>query len=310
MKSEEKVTTILIDTDLGCDCDDAGALAIAFNLARSGFCSLAALTNIRSSRDTDICLKVIMDYYSIKDVPIGRTSRTNFLCGASCEKFTRPLTERVRGELLEDVSAVRLMREVLVKSAPKLLIIVGLGPLVNLSDLLHSEPDDLSALTGHELIGQKVSAAWIMGGSMQPEVAEWNFAQDSTAAADVLKNWPSDIYLLPYESGTEVKTGKHLFESGSDDNPIKISYQLFTGGMLRESWDPMTVWTAVMGAEPYFMLTNPCQVEILADGRCEVNEKAGGKCRFLVLRQEKKESLTEVLDKWMGREPVEQCLKK
>lgn len=312
MKAEKKVKNILIDTDLGCDCDDAGALAIAINLARSGYCSFAAITNARSSRNADISIKVILDYFSINGVPIGRTSRMNFLCDASYEKFTEPLAEGFGAgyRLSESINSVRLMREVLTKSPSKSLTIVGLGPLVNLSDLLHSESDDLSALTGYELIEEKVSSVWIMGGSMQPEVAEWNFAQDSAAAADVLKNWPSDIYLLPYESGAAVKTGKYLLESGRNDNPIKISYRFFNGGTVRESWDPMTVWAAVMGEEPYFTLTESCQVELLSDGRCVVSESAEGKCRFLLLRQEEREKLTEILDRWMGMEPAEQCLKK
>jgi inosine-uridine nucleoside N-ribohydrolase len=304
MKAEEKVKNVLIDTDLGCDCDDAGALAVAINLARSGFCSLAALTNARSSRNTDISIKVILDYFSMIEIPIGRTSRQDFLCEEIYERFTRPLAEKamITGAgkgLPENKDAVRMMREILVKSPSKAITVVALGPLVNLADLLHSGPDDLSSLGGAELIEQKVSSAWIMGGSTQPWFAEWNFAQDSAAAAEVLKHWPSDIYLLPFESGSDIKTGKRLLQEGRDDNPVKISYQLFNGGTVRESWDPLTVWAAVMGTEPYFTLTKPCEVEVLADGSCVIQKKRNGKCRFLLPRQSETEKLTELLDQWM-----------
>lgn len=41
---------IIIDTDIGSDCDDAGALALAHNLANEGKCQILAVTNCLSRK--------------------------------------------------------------------------------------------------------------------------------------------------------------------------------------------------------------------------------------------------------------------
>jgi len=68
--SNKKVRLIL-DTDIGCDCDDAGAMAVMNALADFGECEILAVTHCTSREDGAGCIDAINTYYGRGNIPVG-----------------------------------------------------------------------------------------------------------------------------------------------------------------------------------------------------------------------------------------------
>ena len=64
---------ILLDTDMGADCDDAGALALLHIAERANLCSLIAVTVCTVNPYAAGAVDAINGYYG-KRVPIGQTA--------------------------------------------------------------------------------------------------------------------------------------------------------------------------------------------------------------------------------------------
>jgi len=62
---------VILDTDLGCDCDDAGAMAVLHNLEKSNLCQILTISSCTSREDAARAIKIINSYYSNSELPIG-----------------------------------------------------------------------------------------------------------------------------------------------------------------------------------------------------------------------------------------------
>ena len=65
-----KPVKVIFDTDIGNDCDDAGALALLHRLCDKGEAELLAATHCFSSSSVAGCIDAINRFYG-RDVPIG-----------------------------------------------------------------------------------------------------------------------------------------------------------------------------------------------------------------------------------------------
>ena len=62
---------ILFDTDIGCDCDDAGAMAVLHELANQGECSILAVTHCCAGEYNAGCIDAINRYFGRPEIPVG-----------------------------------------------------------------------------------------------------------------------------------------------------------------------------------------------------------------------------------------------
>ena len=160
--------------------------------------------------------------------------------------------------------------------------------MTNLAELLESKPDEISPLTGFELVDKKVSMLVAMGGKF-PEGREWNFEMDPLAARSVVKNWPTRIIFSGFEIGKSILTGGILGEKAAEDNPVKAAYKLYTGGKDRMSWDLATVLCAVRGVKDYWDCETWGRVSISKTGQNKWLRSKNGKIGYL--RQKKEPAL-------------------
>jgi len=70
---------IILDTDIGPDCDDAGAVAVLNALADRGEAKLLAMACCTSSEWGAPCVQAINTYYGRPDIPVGTCKREGFL---------------------------------------------------------------------------------------------------------------------------------------------------------------------------------------------------------------------------------------
>lgn len=290
-------TNLIIDTDIGPDCDDAGALACAHALQNRGFCSIQAVTHCTSNPYGAGCADAINRWYGRGDIPIGTLKSKGFLADVQYQKYNRYVAEHFpnrypTGEGVPD--ALAILRSTLAAAEDGSVVVCAIGPLTNLAKLLYSQADDMSLPKGQELIAKKVKRLVVMGGGWTGP--EWNFLMDATAAAHVCNNWPGEVWFSTFEVGESIITGsKWNWEGGI--NPVRDAYRLHSPNG-RMSWDLTAVWAAVMGPEPFFALSD-CGILTVDDkGNNKWMPNENGNHRYL-LKVAPDEMIQKALDDLM-----------
>lgn len=258
---------IILDTDLSTDVDDAGAVAVTHALADQG--ALRILAMMISSGDpwSGPCLQVLNSSFGRPEIPIGVIDNATV---NEESKYTRAIVERYPNLLPADPlpPAAWLYREILAQQPDHSVTVVTIGYLSNLSNLLTSGPDDLSPLSGTDLVRSKVKRLVCMGGQF-PQGKEWNLHRDAEAAVNVLQNWPTPIDFVGFEIGRRIMSGQAL-QDGPPAHPLRIAYQRYNNITNRESWDQAAVIVAANGAtlpeEPLWTWSTPGSIKIDTDG--------------------------------------------
>ena len=106
---------------------------------------------------------------------------------------------------------------------------ISIGMFNNLAALLRSPADEISPLTGEELIRRKVYALVSMA-AILPEGRECNVICDYPSAKAVLTGWPTPVYLSDFYIGSQMFTGySHVTDPAEvEKNPLILSYHLYT----------------------------------------------------------------------------------
>ena len=266
---EEEVPLVIFDTDMGSDCDDVGALAILHEYVNQGRARL--LGCIYSSGKVPFgagIIDAINTYFGRPDIPIGADQE---------EAFGDPEDKMDAGKLARDTAAfghdivsnsdvpdqTQVTRQLLVAQDDSSITYITVGHTKALYELLQSEPDSLSPLTGMELAQQKIKR-WVALGGLSANKSQaygskdWNFFRNGTQAYTdfLLENFPRPVYLI--NAGRDVLTGQSLVHSDKGsivrtayrDWLWKVEKKTLTDG--RPSWDLAAVCFAVEGQGSFF----------------------------------------------------------
>ena len=260
-----RIKNILLDTDIGPDCDDVAAVALLNLYADAGLCNILGIGHCTSNPYGAGAVDAICRYYGRPDVQIGTFSGKGFLTDEKCMIYNRKLTmtlpNRYRETHPED--AVKMYRRILSEQPDASVDFISIGPMNNLSDLLNSEPDRYSALSGIELVRKKVIRLVAMAGIFRcasetlcqkakeitgreiEDTREYNVVCDIPAAQNVASNWPTPKEYFGFEAGL-LETGGPLQKHPDANHPVKLAYKLYTEDGNRYSWDPLTVEYAIV----------------------------------------------------------------
>lgn len=275
---------IIFDTDIGGDADDLGALAMLHNLADAGECEILAIICVARDRFAVPGIDAINHFYNRPDIPVG-IIRDSVLREVDW-RYNRPIAEQLPHDLTseEAPSAVRLYRQVLTKQDDKSIKIVTVGYLTNIYNLMKSGPDDISPLSGKELIGKKVKEFTIMGGQY-PEGTRYNIKNDPKAAAYVFENLNVPIVFTGWEVGRYIKTGLGIKQLDTI-HPLYIGYDYY---YKNAPWEVNATWLdedekGKMRSKPSFDQTAVLYAvrggvgkywELVKDGYCQVDTVTG-----------------------------------
>ncbi len=271
----DNIRKIILDTDIGPDCDDCGALAILDRFHKAGRCRLLGVTHCTSDLlGTDV-IAAINDWYGV-DVPIGQTERQGFLCAPETMRYTVPVSETYRRTHAPASyePAVRLMRRTLAENSDVTLVFIG--PLNDMADLLKSTADDISPLDGVELVRRSVREVIVMGGNFENLAhGEYNIACDVPAAQLMTEACAAPIVYCGFEAGEHVMTGAVL-EDAPEAFPVRMAYQSYLGGgFVRNSWDLVTVYYAVCPTDERWILSDECRIRFNDDATAVVTHGDG-----------------------------------
>ena len=250
---------LILDTDLGPDYDDVGAMALMHALADSNQVEILAVVSSNHDEKVIPCIEVLNTYFNRPDIPVGapKSEGGTSLTTWHKVKWTEVLPGKFphRTARTSDApDAVNVYRKALSAQPDQSVTICTVGFFTNLKDLLLSGADEFSPLSGKELVARKVKRLVSMAGAF-PEGREFNVFCDTPASQTVIGEWPTEIVFSGFEIGNAILTGKKLIRLPVTGSPVKEAYALSLAegdpdG--RMSWDQTAVLVAIKGYEPYF----------------------------------------------------------
>lgn len=241
---------VILDSDVGNDCEDAAAIGVLHVLADQGEARILAMIYPMHDPWGAPAMSAINTYYGRTDIPIG-TYRGSYAYKEAIQvdhgkTLATEFPNRLKnGANAED--AIALYRKTLAAARNHSVTIVAIGPLQTLRELLESAPDGYSRLPGRELVAKKVALLSVMGGEFPVSPRpEWNFLMAPEAAAAVAERWPTPIMYSGFEIGNALIVGKRLLTETPPTNPVRKSYEMSCRDG-RMAWDETSVIYGVRG---------------------------------------------------------------
>lgn len=303
----DKPVSIILDTDIGPDFDDVGAITILHAMTRKGEAKILATVADNRYEGIAAVLNVFNTYWGEPDIPIGvpkgwavDMSDPQHWSDTILAKYPHQIDSNVQAP-----DATEVYRKVLAAQPDHSVTIVSIGFLTNLGNLLKSKADGYSPLNGLQLVKEKVKLLVSMAGAY-PSGKEFNMDHDSVASKEVFENWPTKVILSGFEIGERIKTGLPLIHNGSiHHDPAKDVFRISIpmdpmDSAGRMSWDETTTLVAVRGYEPYFTL-HPGRVVVHDDGSNSWNDH--GKGQYYLVQKESPEKVADIIDRLMMEVP-------
>ena len=229
---------IIFDTDMCGDYDDVGALAVLNALADAGECEiLAVVSSSRSSPALGMCEMINESYRGLVECQTDEDSLPMGVCKEI--GYVSPKEKGVNEVFRSMVSAIRealrypnsddapdaneVYRRVLADSPDKSVTLCVVGFTTNVRRLLETKGDDISPLTGRELVAKKVKAWYQMGGVL-PGGLECNLRMDAESSDKAIRNSPVPIYFVDFNLGADVLTGIPVARLGMANGPVSEAF--------------------------------------------------------------------------------------
>lgn len=260
-QAQVKKMPVIFDTDMGPDYDDVGAITLLHAFADSGHIDILATMASTKYEGVAAVLDVLNTYFKKPSIPIG-VPKDSAIMQKDWQHWTDTLIAKYPHAIKRNAEvpdAVKLYRKLLSQQPDNSVTIITVGFLTNLSNLLQTEPDNYSSLTGQGLVKKKVKQLVCMAGKF-PEGNEFNVREDARASQQVFGHWPTPIILSGFEIGQKIKTGLPLINNFVIQNsPVKDVFRICIpmakeDSAGRMSWDETAVLVAVKGYQPFYTL--------------------------------------------------------
>ena len=288
---------IIFDSDFDSDIDDVGALYLLHSLADQGKANILATILSSTHFWSPFALDAINTYRGRPDLPIGAPFIEGVNKGSVYAEVIAKSFPNDMGEKKKIEDATLLYRRILASQADSSVTMLSVGHLTNIAKLLDSEPDEVSPLSGKELISIKVKY-WV---AMLGEGMNWNARWDRDASGTAINKFPVPVVLTV--DGQAVKTGRRT-QSLPDNNPIKKVYKLWEKSyneIDRSSWDQISTLFAVEGESEYFRLERGTLSFTMDEGVIWQSDEIGQDYRLY--SKISNEELANVIESLMIQEP-------
>ncbi len=209
---------IILDTDMGSDCDNVRALALLNEYSNQEKAEIPGVIYSSGAIPYGVgVIDAINKYNGNNNIPIG----------ANYDKsLGDPVDEMEAEKLSKDTSAFKnrfilntdvpeqtqLIRSLVSEQKDNSVVYVTIGHTKGLYDFLTSEPDTISDLSGYKLAKKKIKK-WVALGALNAcnkegyHVKDWNFFFNGTDSYTkyLVDNFPNPIYFV--DGGNNVMTG-------------------------------------------------------------------------------------------------------
>lgn len=269
----QKSVPIILDTDMGPDYDDVGAITMLHAFADRGEAHILATMASTKYECVACVLDVFNTYFKRPGIPIG-VPKGEAVTQRDWQHWTDTLVSDYPHRLKTNsdaANAVELYRQILSAQPDHSVTIVTTGFLTNLAGLLQSPKDTNVNATGKDLVAKKVKLLVCMAGRF-PEGYEFNVDKDLPSSSFVFSNWPTNIIFSGFEIGMKIKVGLPLVHNQEiSHSPVKDVFRICIpmakeDSAGRMSWDETAVLVAVRGVASFYHL-KPGHIQIFQDGR-------------------------------------------
>ncbi len=275
---------VIFDTDIGPDCDDAGAFAVMAKLAEKYDIRILGAANCTSNKHGTDALAVLSEHFGL-DIPLGE--HTGYEILPDGDKYNKPLAKKYDIKAKNAAPAAEFYKKILSKVENDSVTVISVGPLTNIAEILEKEP---------KLFNSKVNSIVAMAGKF-PSGKEFNIECDIKAAAFVFENFRNVIVCSGFEVGHGIMTG--FDEIPENDNPVCDCYEKFLGKkeppFFRDSWDLTAVQYAFEGNGKYYSLSKPVRITVSDDGTTSaVKDKYSN--RYYIVQKAKNAEIADYLN--------------
>ncbi|MBE6619179.1 MAG: hypothetical protein E7626_05285 [Ruminococcaceae bacterium] len=290
-----KPIKLILDTDVGSDCDDMMAISYMIAAEKKGLVDPLAITISHPAPYAAAGIRGLYRSYGASAPVMGQmskeTPRGDWYGQKIYEKFGKEC------DLAPVEDAVTLLRKTLAESDGDITL-CAIGPLNNMTDLLESKGDGISPLCGVDLVREKCSKVVLMAGGFVPDEdgknrPEWNVKVCTESSRRFFELCENEVYMLPWEAAHTMITGKRAVKELGDSTPLTLSFINFHGSEGRSSWDPATLLWALEGNRDLFTLTEAGRVTVDEIARTEFTPDKNGNCRIIGINQLENESFTD-----------------
>lgn len=293
---------VIFETDMGNDVDDAMALDMLFKYAAEGKAEILGIASNKRDAGSVEFIDALTTWYGAPGIPIGRVQEgvpcddaVNYALIAvnMADSVGNPLFPQSHAFDGHIVPAVEMYRKVLAAQEDSSVTVISVGFSTNLAQLLESEADAFSPLTGRELVGRKVKNLVMMGGDFEnnnpadslTRFREYNIVKDVEAARKVFSQWPTAIVTSPFELGIDVCYPASSIENDfnvAQPNPMVEAYKVYLPMPYdRPTWDLTSVLYAIEGEGDYFTVSQPGTIVVEPLGGTQFTPQSNGNHRYL-----------------------------
>ena len=290
--------SIIFDTDMGNDIDDALALDMLYKYIENGQINLLAIPTSKKGKYCAEYIDIMNTWYG-HNIPIGIVE--NGTDKDNNAPFTRHACElKQNGSLAfnrtiskydDFYKSVSLYRKILSEQPDSSVIIISVGFSTNLAQLLDSPADEYSTLSGIELVRKKVKYVSAMMGNIKDQNhKEFNVSCDISSAQKFINEWPTPITISPYEVGDAILFPAQSIENDfkwKSPNPLVIGYTNYMQMPYnRQTWDLTAVLYAVEKEKNFFGYSEWGTLKIDDTGATTFTVNPKGKHRYLTVNKE------------------------
>lgn len=259
--------TVILDTDIGGDVDDMGALSVLLYYRRMHNIKIGAIINCTSDKYGNGAIDAMLELYGCTDIPIGQYEESGFF--AAKNRYNKEIAERFATRFKNDTLKVeqskKLYTKVLQEAEDNSVVIITVGFFNTVND---------AWMQNKELFEKKVKCVVAMGGDFAGGTAEYNITGDLAASKNFIGNYPDNIVFSGMEVGGSVVSG---FSALDSNDPLCLSYYLYSGeSMSRKSWDPIAVEMAMLGFGTYYSISAPGVIDVDEKGVFRFSGKSCG----------------------------------
>ncbi|MBR4995057.1 MAG: nucleoside hydrolase [Alistipes sp.] len=314
-QSRQKAQSIIFETDMGNDIDDAMALDILFKYVDMGKINLLGVGVHKNNPHSAEFIDIMRTWYGHKKTAIGVNTAcvTDMNCVDYCTKTCQmknkngePMFARSKNPKYEE--AVEMYRRLLAKQPDKSVVIVTVGFSTTIAELLKSGPDKYSKLSGMELVKQKVEFFSIMAGEFAiKDFAEYNVWNDLEAARHFFENSPVPMVYTPWILGDQIQYPGESIENDfgwAPEHPMVEAYKAYNQMPYdRPTWDVIAAYYACDPTLPVFQLGEAGDIKVEGKGITKLTPNANGLSRVLVPNETQRKQILDSFIKLLTTKP-------
>lgn len=309
---------IIFETDMGNDVDDALALDMLYKYVDAGEIDLLGIMSNKESIYSPEYIDIMNTWYGYLQIPIGiihdgpecENDATNYaksVCLLQNEKGEQ-LFKRSLKNYDQLPEAHILYRKILSEHPDNSITIISVGFSTNLARLLETPADDISPLTGKELVAKKVKLLSTMAGCFNNnEFFEYNVVKDISAAKKVFAEWPTSLVSSPFEVGIAIEYPASSIENDFNWAPTHPMVEAYTSYLKmpynRPTWDLTSVLYAVEGPS-YFNVSPAGTIKVTDKGATLFTPDVEGNRYYLMVDSIQQVNIKHHFTELITKQPV------